>query len=164
MLEEYTTKELCSKFFCGQTDSMQRIFIKKYFLFMVGIVCCVKWFITGQEVLSRMFQSCRWCLTRLPCWYCATVQWVKELIRADRRITIYGVAAALGCSHGLAYSMMHDRLKFQKVCIWWVPRELRDWGKMNRLGLSLQHLLRYADEEDILNSIVTGDESGVHHY
>jgi hypothetical protein len=30
--------------------------------------------------------------------------------------------------------------------------------------LSLQHLLRYADEgEDMLNRIVTGDESWVHH-
>jgi histone-lysine N-methyltransferase SETMAR len=33
------------------------------------------------------------------------------------------------------------------------------------MGLSLQHLLRYADEgEDMLNRIVTGDESWVHHY
>jgi hypothetical protein len=39
--------------------------------------------------------------------------------------------------------------------------------KMNRMGLSLQHLLvlRYADEgEDMLNRIVTEDESWVHHY
>jgi hypothetical protein len=37
--------------------------------------------------------------------------------------------------------------------------------KMKRLGLSLQHLLRYADEgEDMLNRILTGDESWVYHY
>jgi transposase len=41
----------------------------------------------------------------------ATVQWVEELIRADRRITICIVATALGCSHGLAYGIMHDHLK-----------------------------------------------------
>jgi hypothetical protein len=29
--------------------------------------------------------------------------------------------------------------------------------------MSLQHLLRYADEEDMLNRIVTGDELWVHH-
>jgi transposase len=39
----------------------------------------------------------------------ATVQRVEELIRADRRITIDSVATALTCSHGLAYSIMHDR-------------------------------------------------------
>jgi hypothetical protein len=33
------------------------------------------------------------------------------------------------------------------------------------MGLSLQHLLWYADEgEDLLNRTVTGDESWVHHY
>jgi hypothetical protein len=41
-----------------------------------------------------------------------TVQQVEELIRADRRITIDGVATALGCSCGLAYSIMYDHLKF----------------------------------------------------
>jgi hypothetical protein len=71
---------------------------------------------------------------------------MEELIRADRRTTIGSVATALGCSHGLAYSIMHDRLKFRKVSAWWVPRELK-----NRMGPSLQHLLRYVDkEEDML--------------
>jgi hypothetical protein len=44
------------------------------------------------------------------------VQRVEELIRADTRITIDSVANGLGCSHGLAYSIIHDRLKFRKVC------------------------------------------------
>jgi hypothetical protein len=42
----------------------------------------------------------------------AIVQRVEELIQADRRIMIDSVATALGCSHDLAYSIMHDRLKF----------------------------------------------------
>jgi hypothetical protein len=54
----------------------------------------------------------------------ATVQRVEELIRADRRITIDNAATALGCSHGLAHSIMPDRLKFRKVCAQWVPRQL----------------------------------------
>jgi hypothetical protein len=41
----------------------------------------------------------------------ATVQWMEELIQADRRITIDSVVTALGCSQGLAYSIMYDRLK-----------------------------------------------------
>jgi hypothetical protein len=44
-------------------------------------------------------------------------------------------------------------------------REVKDREKMNQMGLSLQCLLQYADEEeDMLNRIVTGDESWVHHY
>jgi hypothetical protein len=46
----------------------------------------------------------------------ASVQWVEELIRAERRIMIDSVATAPGCSHGLVYSIMQDHLKFQKVC------------------------------------------------
>jgi hypothetical protein len=33
--------------FCGQNDSTQRIFTKKFFLFTVGSVCRVKRFTTG---------------------------------------------------------------------------------------------------------------------
>jgi hypothetical protein len=52
-------------------------------------------------------------------------------------------------------------LKLRKVCARWVPRELKNWEQNDRMGLSLQHLLRYADEgEDML----TGDESWVHQY
>jgi hypothetical protein len=75
------------------------------------------------------------------------------------------VATARGCSHGLAYIIMHDCLKFQKVCVRWVPTKLKDREKLNPMGLSLQPLLQYADEgEDMLNRILTGNESWVHHY
>jgi hypothetical protein len=98
----------------------------------------------------------------------ATVQRVERLIRADGRITIDSVATALVCSRALAYSIIHDLLRFRKVCTRWVPRELKvrkKKKKMNRMGLSLQHLLCNADEgEDMFNRIVTIDESWVHHY
>jgi hypothetical protein len=46
VLEGSTTEEQCSvvHFFCGQKDSMQRIFIKKCFLFMVGSAGRIKRF------------------------------------------------------------------------------------------------------------------------
>jgi hypothetical protein len=59
---------------------------------------------------------------------------------------------------------MHDHLNFGNVCAWWVPREQEDRERMNRMGLSLQHLLQYADGEDMLNTIVTGDVSWVRYY
>jgi hypothetical protein len=77
---------------------------------------------------------------------------------------IDSVVTLLGCSHDLAYSIMCGHLKFQKVCARCMPRELKDGAKINRMGLSLQHLLYYTDErEDMLNRIVTGNESWVHH-
>jgi hypothetical protein len=50
---------------------------------------------------------------------------VEELIRTDRGIMIDSVATAIGRSHGLAYSIMHDHLKFRKVYARWMPGELR---------------------------------------
>jgi hypothetical protein len=93
------------------------------------------------------------------------VQRVEELIRGDRRITIDSVVTALGCSNGLAYSKMHDHLKFRRICACCMPRELKDPEKMIQMGLSFQDLLRYADKgENMFSRIVTGDESWVHNY
>jgi hypothetical protein len=55
-----------------------------------------------------------------------TVQQVEELIQADRRIMIDGVASELGCTHSLPYSIMQDYLKFRKVCTLRAPREMKD--------------------------------------
>jgi hypothetical protein len=62
VLEVCTNEEQCSVvcfFFYGQKDSMQRIFIKKYFLFTVGSVCRVMRFTTGSRIPSRIFESRR---------------------------------------------------------------------------------------------------------
>jgi hypothetical protein len=50
VLDKCNTKEQRSvvRFFCGQNDSMQRILIKKCFLFTEGSVCRVKRFTTGS--------------------------------------------------------------------------------------------------------------------
>jgi hypothetical protein len=73
VLEEYTNKEQSSVVrFCGQQDSMQRMFTKKCFLFMVASVCHVHKFITGS----------RNCL--------------KDVQKAQM---MPDVATALGCSH-----------------------------------------------------------------
>ena len=94
-----------------------------------------------------------------------TVQRVNDLVMGDRRVTIDCVANVIGCSHGSAYSIMHEQLNYRKVCSRWVPRDLNDENKMNRMGLSLHHLCRYADEgENMLRRIITADESWVHHH
>jgi hypothetical protein len=50
VLEECIAKEQRSLvLFCGQKDSVRRIFIKKCFLFTVGSVCRVKRFTTGSR-------------------------------------------------------------------------------------------------------------------
>jgi transposase len=62
----------------------------------------------------------------------ATMQRVKELFQADRRITTDSVATALGHSHGLAYNIIYDNLKSQKVCTWWLSTKLKHREKVKR--------------------------------
>ena len=62
----------------------------------------------------------------------ATLQRVEDIIRGDRRVTIDTVATAIGCSHGQAYNIMHERLGFHKVCSRWVPRQLTPQHKSQR--------------------------------
>jgi hypothetical protein len=123
---------------------------------MVGSVCHVTQFFS-QERLKVADDARAGCPVEIPT-EATVLQGVEELIQADRRIMIDSVATALACSHGLAYSIMHDCLKFWEVCRQWVPRELKDQEKVNQMCLSLQHILQYADDgEDtsMLNRIVT---------
>ncbi|PSN33159.1 hypothetical protein C0J52_18834 [Blattella germanica] len=34
------------------------------------------------------------------------------------------VAYAICCSHGTAYIIIHEQLKFHRVCAWWIPHQL----------------------------------------
>jgi hypothetical protein len=69
------------------------------------------------------------------------------------------VATALGYSHGLAYSIVNDHLKFRKVG----ARISEGSSKMSRMRPC--NTSWYADdEEEMLIMIFTGEESWVHHY
>jgi hypothetical protein len=55
VLEECTTEEQRSVVhFCGQKDSIQRIFVKTRFLFTVGSVCYVKIFTTVSKNVTNV--------------------------------------------------------------------------------------------------------------
>jgi len=84
-----------------------------------------------------------------------------ELIRENRRITVEEVAGRLNVSVGSTYSLIHDNLKFSKVCAMWVHKELTEERKRKRLDVCSRHLARYREEGDnFLQQIVTGDEHG----
>jgi hypothetical protein len=76
--------------------------------------------------------------------------WSKVLPAKDIHREILPVYADKCLSH----KTVHGWVK--KMFSMWVPRQLTDEHKMNRFGLFLQHLCRYADEgEDVLNRIIT---------
>ena len=89
---------------------------------------------------------------------------VDELIRKDRRVSCRIIAESVGISVGTAHTIVAE-LGYSKVCARWVPRQLTDELKLNRLNICTDLLKRYALEGDrFMNRIVTGDESWAHHY
>jgi hypothetical protein len=89
----------------------------------------------------------------------------RELILQNRRVTVDEIAKQLNISIGSAYSVVHDKLQFHKVCARWVPTELKDEHKHMHLGICSHHLVRYREKGDnFLQRIVTDDETWVHHY
>jgi len=92
-------------------------------------------------------------------------QQVEQRIRDYRRVTVDKIAALFNMSHGSAYSIVHNDLRYRKVCSRWVPRQLSDDHKRAWQTICQEHLDRHACEGDaFLHQIVTGDESWVYHY
>ena len=68
------------------------------------------------------------------------------------------VASLLGISVGSAHHIIHDELKFWKVCARWIPKRLTPEMKERRVDACQELMCQYeADGEAFLERIVTGD-------
>ncbi|GFQ95187.1 uncharacterized protein TNCT_333061 [Trichonephila clavata] len=88
----------------------------------------------------------------------------EELIRANERVAVDNITTAMRCSHGLACSIMHDRLNFQKVCAHWVSRQLTEEHKKESNGCICYHLCgpqkqhlggkQFAKDDDVQHEVL----------
>ena len=90
---------------------------------------------------------------------------IDAFIRSNRRVSISDIVMFTGISRGSVHKVVRDNLQFRKVSARWVPRQLKPEQQAIRMITSLDNLQRYNDEgEAMLERIVTGDETWVHHY
>jgi len=95
----------------------------------------------------------------------SNVEDARAMILENRRVTIDELANHFEISNGSAYDIIHNRLVFRKVCARWVPKQLTEEQKNNRVAICQRQLDRYAKEgEAFLTRIVNGDETWVHHF
>ncbi|KAJ9598528.1 hypothetical protein L9F63_010785, partial [Diploptera punctata] len=88
------------------------------------------------------------------------VRGIEAAILNDRRVQLRALSQKFNISYGAVYDIVHANLKFRKVSARWVPKNLTDDHKGQRMMASLDHLTRYtAQGHDFLEGIVTGDES-----
>ncbi|UYV61266.1 hypothetical protein LAZ67_1004162 [Cordylochernes scorpioides] len=93
---------------------------------------------------------------------------VRNVVEADRRITIYEIMIRLPPGIKIRRSsirtIMSDVLNFHKVCARWVPRLLSENHKQQWMEAARAFLeMHRRDREQLFSCIVTGDESWVHH-
>ena len=87
------------------------------------------------------------------------------MIVANRRVKQKDIANALDISKERVHHIITVHLGYRKVSERWVPRQLTVEMKAQRKTICTQLLERFThDGERFLRSIITGDESCVHHY
>ncbi|GFR83477.1 histone-lysine N-methyltransferase SETMAR [Elysia marginata] len=106
---------------------------------------------------------------------------VDELIRQDRRLKLHEIASSFEISETSAHRIVFDELGYRKVSARWVPKQLTDIHKEQRLD-TCRELLRRSKSScrvhghtanaggdflgydvTFLGSIFTGDETWLHH-
>ena len=86
-------------------------------------------------------------------------------LHANCRVLLKELDEQFNLSHGTIWDIVHECLRYRKVCSRWVPRQLTEDHKKNHVGASLTHLLHFNDHgENFLEQIITEDETWVHQY
>ena len=89
---------------------------------------------------------------------------VRNLVYSVRRIQAEEIAQALGISHGIVSTILHDRLGMRKLTARWVPKSLSDEQMATRASVCSALLKRFMSKDDFLLRLVTVDETWVHYY
>ncbi|KAJ4444150.1 hypothetical protein ANN_05939 [Periplaneta americana] len=90
---------------------------------------------------------------------------VNNRILQDRRTSLDELHIAFrDISRSLLGEIVSQHLGYHKICARWVPRQLSDQHKTQRMASALTFLMRYhTDGDAFLDQIVTGDETWVSH-
>jgi ribosomal protein S25 len=87
------------------------------------------------------------------------IERVRNIVRADRRLSVKKIASEVGISVGSCHSILLNELHMHRVCQHMVPKMLSPEQKETRMTLA-GDLLTMADQDsNFLNNIITGDET-----
>ena len=88
------------------------------------------------------------------------IEKVRYVIRKDRRLGVRAVAEEVSLDRESVRRILREELNMRKVCVQMVPKLLPDEQKERRKDL----LQRIENEPDLLNSIITCDQTWVFTY
>ena len=89
---------------------------------------------------------------------------MRELIRANRHVTIHELSVEVGTSYGTCQAILTQDLNVRRVAAKFVPRiltaEQKDW----RLSVATNMLQEAESDQNFMGQIITGDEKWVYGY
>ena len=91
------------------------------------------------------------------------IELVREVINNDPHSTYDDIIAETFLSHGTIERIIHDCLKMKKITSRWVPHQLTDEQKQERVQLCRENLAKFRDGSWRLCDIITGDETWIYH-
>lgn len=89
---------------------------------------------------------------------------VKKLVLANRRITVREVAEDVNISIGSCHSIITNSLGMSRVAAKFVPKLLNFDQKQHRINIAQELLDSVRDDPNLLQRVITGDESWVYGY
>ncbi|VEN50524.1 unnamed protein product [Callosobruchus maculatus] len=88
---------------------------------------------------------------------------VKKIVLANRRITVREVAEDLNISIGSCHSILTNNLGMSRVAAKFVPK-LLNFDQSHRVNIAQEMLDSVRDDPNVLQRVITGDESWVYGY
>ena len=89
---------------------------------------------------------------------------VEKMVLANRRITVREVAEDLDISIGSCHSIFINDLGMRRVAAKFVPKLLNCDQKQHRMNIANEMLDSVRDDPNLLQRVITGDESWVYGY
>ena len=89
---------------------------------------------------------------------------VREIIHADRRLTIREVAENVGIAFGRCQKILTEDLQMRRVSAKFVSRLLTVEQKDDRVSICADLRQRAQNDLNFMSSVITGDESWVYGY
>ena len=89
----------------------------------------------------------------------ANIERVRAVIENDPWCTYDEIEAQTTLSRGTIEAIIHEHLKMKKLVSRWVPHELTEQNRKDRVRMCLENLAKFEDGTWRLCDVVTGDES-----
>lgn len=92
----------------------------------------------------------------------STVDQIKKLVESDPKMSIRMLAARTNSSYGTTFTILHEHLNMKKLYAKWVPYNLSEAQKANRVCMARSFLRKFCtDFESTKARLITSDETWI---